>query len=207
MPRFGKGRRYGSKIQQNGFAKLFLTIFGNLDITSSHHHFIRATKYVKNKQDFRNVLDAGSGNGNYAFWVAETYPEAHIDACDCSEEAINSSKVVQGKLGLNNIRYIMEDLRNFRNEQAYDYIYSNHVLEHIPEHHLVLENLVFSLKPGGYIYTQMPDADQKRMEWGEKYIEEHKKWADKEHIGMTMNLEMLCERLRKIGRASCRERG
>ncbi|MBD3168904.1 MAG: methyltransferase domain-containing protein [candidate division Zixibacteria bacterium] len=199
MPRFGKGRLHSPKIQKSLVARMLLKIFGNMEITSSHFHFMRNVRRLKKKYDFKRILDAGSGNGDYAFWVAERFPDVSIDACDVSEDSINLCKNAQKKLGLGNIDYIQMDLREFIRPGTYDFIYSNHVLEHIPENLDVIKKLVTSLKPGGYIYIQLPDADQKRLDWGEKYMEEHKKWADKEHIGLTLNLKSLSGALRESG--------
>lgn len=199
MPRFGKGRLHSPKIQSSFLARMLLKVFGNMEITSSHFHFMRNVRRLKKMHDFKRVLDAGSGNGDYTFWVAERFPDVVIDACDVSEDSINVCKCAQKKLGLGNIDYIQMDLREFRKPETYDFIYSNHVLEHISENRAVIENLVTSLKPGGYIYIQLPDADQERLDWGEKYMEEHKKWAEKEHIGLTLNLASLTKALRESG--------
>jgi SAM-dependent methyltransferase len=160
---------------------------------------MRTTKSIEKSFKFTSILDAGSGNGDYAFWMAQRYPNTAIDACDLSEDSIEQCKKIQKLLGIKNIRYYQQDLKEFLNEGKYDYIYSNHVLEHIPDNSIVIENLVKSLKPGGYIYIQLPNKVQMRYKWGKKFVEPHEEWAKDEHIGLRLTLDILAEELSSLG--------
>ena len=68
-------------------------------------------------------------------------------------------------------------------------------MEHIFENRLVISNLVYSLKNGGYIYIQIPNAIQKRLPYGRRFIEAHERWARKEHVGQTLTIDSLSSEL------------
>ncbi len=198
MARIGETLIYDPKIRGNTPAKLFLKLFGDVDSSSAPLHFSRVAKKFVEKRDAISILDAGCGKGKYSFWLAQEYPNAEIDACDLSREKIEIIQDIQNRLIIRNINFFIQDLRTFKNEAAYDFIFSNHVLEHIVENQLVISNLVASLKPGGYIYIQIPDAVQKRFPFGKKFLKAYEKWEKDEHIGQTITLASLTTTLESL---------
>jgi len=155
-------------------------------------------KIVK-KIDFNHALDAGCGRGIFSFWLAQEHPNAEIDAYDLSQEKIEFCKEVQSHLKIHNITFFAQDMRTYRNEDTYDFTFTNHVLEHIAENRSAISNLVFSLKEGGYIYVQIPNAVQKRLPFGKRFVEAHGKWAKNEHMGQTLTLDLLRSELEHLG--------
>jgi SAM-dependent methyltransferase len=201
MTRFGECQVYDPKIRGNRLAEIFLTIFGTVDTGSGDFHFMRIVKKLA-KIDFNHVLDAGCGKGKFSFWLAQEYPNVKIDACDLSEESIDLCREVQSHLKIRNIHFFVQDLRTYRSEGTYDFIFSTHVLEHILENRLVISNLVSSLKKGGYIYIQIPNAVIKRLSsFGKRFVKSHVEWGKKEHVGQTLTLNLLCSELQ---RSSCK---
>lgn len=197
--RFGEYQLYNPKIRGMTFAmaKVILKIFGSFDTSSSHLHFMRIVEKVA-KTRLNTVLDAGCGDGKFSFWLAQKYPNAKIDACDLSEEIINRCKEIQGGLKTRNVNFFVQDLRNLKSEGAYDFIFSNHVLEHVIDNQLVISNLVSSLNREGYLYIQIPTAIQKRLSFGKRFLRSHEAWAKKEHIGQTLTLSLLSSELKRL---------
>jgi len=144
------------------------------------------------------VLDAGCGDGQYSFWLSRQFPNSIIDACDLSKTKIYSCKKIQQQIGIENVNFFIKDLKTYKNEGKYGFVFSNHVLEHITNNELVIENLVASLKDGGYIYIQIPNNIQKRI-INKKYLITLENWEKKEHIGQTLNLNTLSSELQKRG--------
>jgi len=191
MARFGATQIYDPQVRSNTLARIFLGLFGTFDTCSSHLHFIRYARTI----DFDRVLDAGCGKGKFTFWLAQEYPDAEVYGCDISAEKIAHCKEVRDLLGIRNAHFFVQDLRNFERDQAYDFIFTNHALEHIRENRLVIRKLCRSLKEGGHIYVQMPDAVQKRLTFGKRFVKSHEEWAREEHVGQTLTLESLCTAL------------
>jgi SAM-dependent methyltransferase len=200
MTRFGECQIYDPKIRGNKLAEIFMKIFGTIDTGSGHLHFMKIVKKLPKKIDFNYVLDAGCGKGKFSFWLAQEYPNAKIDACDSSQESIDFCKEIQSHLKIRNINFFVQDLRTYRSEGNYDFIFSTHVLEHILENRLVISNLVSSMEKGGYIYIQIPNAVQKRLSsFGKRFVKSHLEWVKKEHVGQTLTLNLLCSELQRLG--------
>lgn len=200
--RFGESRIYDPKFRGKMFAigKVFLRIFGSFDTSSSRDlYFVRIVKEVAKKIYLKDVLDAGCGSGQFSFWLAQEYPNVKIDACDLSEERISLCKEIQGRLKTRNIIFFVQDLRTYKSEGTYDFIFSNHVLEHIVENRLVISNFVSSLSREGYLYIQIPNNIQKRLSFGKRFLRSHEVWAKKEHIGQTLTLSLLSSELERLG--------
>jgi SAM-dependent methyltransferase len=195
MARFGASQIYDPQIQANKFARMFLHIVGTIDTSSSHLHFMRIAKTL----DFDRVLDAGSGKGRFSFWLAQQYPHARIDACDISAEKVNHCTEVQSRMGIRNLKFYVGDLRTHNTEPRYDFVFSNHVMEHIPENRAVIRRLSASLRIGGHIYIQIPSAIQRRLPLGRRFTKLHDDWAAGEHVGQDLTLDSLCTELECAG--------
>lgn len=195
MVRFGSSEKYHPDIKNNTLAKLFLNIFGNVDTGSSHHHFIKTFKKLPFSR-ISNVLDVGCGKGKNSFWLSQMYTNLSIDAFDISEKNITHCKEIQTHLNTN-CNFFVDDVLNFEKSSHYDLIFSNHVLEHVAENKRAIGNLVRSLRPGGFIYIQIPNATQTRL-FPDKFFKSHNEWAEDEHIGQTLTLDSLCRTLRDL---------
>ena len=122
-----------------------------------------------------------------------------IDACDSSEEKISVCGEIQTRLGIGNIRFFVQDLRSCGLGAGYDFVFSNHVLEHISDNRSVLARLVSSLRPGGHIYIQVPTAMQRRLPLGKRFVRAHEQWTEGEHLGQDLTLASLCSVLEGLG--------
>lgn len=194
MIRFGASQIFHPDIKDNRFAKLFLKIFGNQETGSSYLHFMRTVRKLSLNKNSK-VLDAGCGKGKYSFWLSQKYPAMLIDACDLSGENIAYCKECQRHLNTN-CNFFIHNLLELIKPNYYDLIFSNHVIEHIADNKKVLHNFILSLKPGGYIYIQIPNATQNRL-FSEKFIDNFRKWEENEHIGQDLTLSSLASLLEK----------
>jgi len=187
--------KYGGK---RTIVQIFSRIFESFDVSNSVMNFIKTIKIVSNKKNFKYILDAGCGDGRFAFWLAQNYSDIKIDACDISEEKIKFCKEIQIQLSIDNINFFVQDLRTFQTKGFYDFVFSNHVLEHIYENKLVVSNLVYSLKKEGYLYIQMPNMVQKRI-FPKKLLISLEEWEKREHVGQTLTLTSLSSELKHLG--------
>ncbi|MFA4826238.1 MAG: class I SAM-dependent methyltransferase [Methanoregula sp.] len=99
-------------------------------------------KYFKNKR----VLDAGCGNGSYAYYAASYGAEViAIDFSDAVSVAQENTKNM-------NVQVVRGDITHppFK-ENKFDYIFSIGVLHHLPEPETGFHQLIPLLKPGALI--------------------------------------------------------
>jgi len=198
MARWGEGQIYVPAVRGNKLAELFLKVFGTVDTSSWRLHFMRIVKRVAREGTFDRILDAGCGKGTFSFWLAREYPNARIDALDLSKDKIDLCKEVQERLRIRNVSFFVQDLLTFKSEGVYDFILSNHVLEHIAASRLAIANLVASLKEGGHIYIGMPNAVQRKPLLGKRFVKSYEEWAKKEHVGQMFTLDSLSSELERL---------
>lgn len=166
------------------------TVFSPVDIGDyiKRLYFARSIKTIS-LGSFKNILDAGCGNGSYAIKLARKYPFAKIKAGDIKEDFPNAN--------LKNLTFERIDLSSLEDRAQYDFIYAIDVLEHIPHNIKVIEKLHEALKPNGYFFLHMPGKFEKWI-LPDKLFSNFKTKLQKEHIGEHYSLEELREILIKM---------
>jgi 2-polyprenyl-3-methyl-5-hydroxy-6-metoxy-1,4-benzoquinol methylase len=107
----------------------------------------------------RNILDAGSGFGQYVFRMARKNPHWHITGLDVKEEQIDDCNNFFQSIGLDNAHFEVADLTRLNYDGEFDLVLCVDVMEHIEEDVLVLANYHKALKPGGMLLISTP-SDQ-----------------------------------------------
>ena len=138
--------------------KLFYRLLDLLLLRSWH---IRKAikKWEKEVNGPQHILDAGSGFGQYEYYMAKRNKEWTIKAVDVKEEQVEDCNNFFGKIGMNNIRFEVADLTKLVEKDQYDMVLCVDVMEHIEEDELVLSNYYQSLKKGGMLLISTP-SDQ-----------------------------------------------
>ncbi len=124
-----------------------------------------------------NILDAGSGLGQYAWRMCRMNKNWKINGVDFDGEQIEDCKSFFKKTGLENrTTFKTADLTTFRDPAAFDLILSVDVMEHIREDEKVFLNFSESLKQNGFLLISTPSdkggSDVHAAE-GESFIDEH----------------------------------
>ncbi|TVR41720.1 MAG: class I SAM-dependent methyltransferase [Bacteroidia bacterium] len=171
------------KLLGNIFNKRPLTrklFYGMLDIlllrTWHIHLAIRQFARQNAEADDIRVLDAGSGLGQYSWYVARKYPKWHIEALDIKKEEIESCRRFFKSEGKTNVRFVHGDLLHFVEADKFDLILSVDVMEHIENDRLVFSNFFRALKPGGMLLVSTPSdrgGSDVRQSEDDSFIEEH----------------------------------
>lgn len=102
------------------------------------------------------LFDAGSGFGQYSYFLARRYPRASIHAVDVKDEQINDCRAFFTRSALTNITFAVEDLTQPVHSGEFDVILSVDVMEHIEDDVQVFRNFHRALKPGGIVLINTP---------------------------------------------------
>jgi len=123
------------------------------------------------------ILDAGSGFGQYTWFISGMNPLWQVDAVDVKEEQIADCNRFFAKAQRKNVLFEKADLTTFRRDNTYDLVLSVDVMEHIAEDERVFTNFFHSLKPGGMLLVSTPSdqggSDVHDHDGEESFIDEH----------------------------------
>lgn len=196
--RFGKTYIYYSNL--SFFGRLGYYIYGMPFIGGFIKFQYFKREINKLNLNFKYVLDAGCGGGDYAFYLAEKYPDIKINALDLNKFSIRQAKELNTVLNFKNINFKIKDLKKIKEQNKYDFIYSIHVVEHIPNNYVALQKIYFSLKPKGIFYLEIPSKYwHKYYFFNLKYFKKYMEFEKKEHVGEQYDLDQIANILQDIG--------
>ncbi|MCB9014846.1 MAG: class I SAM-dependent methyltransferase [Lentimicrobiaceae bacterium] len=173
--------------------KLFYHLLDTLLLRTWHiHREIR--KWASNNAGPREILDAGSGFGQYSYFLSGYDRQWKIKGVDVKQEQIDDCNGFFARAGRTNARFEPADLTTFTEPNHYDLILSVDVMEHIEEDVKVFENFYASLKPGGMVLISTP-SDK-----GGSDVHDHGEGSFiEEHVRDGYNIDEIQEKLRKAG--------
>ena len=103
-----------------------------------------------------NIYDAGSGYGQYTYFMSTKLKPCNIFSVDIKEDWINDSRNFFKQKEISNVSFGVEDLLNINHQNKFDLIVCVDVMEHIQEDIIVFRNFYNSLKKGGYLLINSP---------------------------------------------------
>ncbi|MFA6261725.1 MAG: class I SAM-dependent methyltransferase [Bacteroidia bacterium] len=139
------------------------------------------------------MLDAGSGFGQYSFYIANRNRKCTIDAVDVKEEQIADCNAFFGRCGIRNVTFSYGDLTKQHATNRYDLVLCVDVMEHILEDVDVFRHFHQSMKPGAMLLISTP-SDQ-----GGSNADEHGESFIGEHVRDGYNVVEMKEKLQKAG--------
>jgi SAM-dependent methyltransferase len=135
------------------------------------------SRLVPGPEKSRFLLDAGSGFGQYSYFLSGLHPKWFVDAVDVKEEQIADCNAFFAKAGRKNVLFEKADLTTFTRTDRFDLILSVDVMEHIEEDEKVFRNFYDSLTQGGLLLISTPSdqggSDVHDHDEGESFIDEH----------------------------------
>jgi 2-polyprenyl-3-methyl-5-hydroxy-6-metoxy-1,4-benzoquinol methylase len=141
-----------------------------------------------------DILDAGSGFGQYSYYMAKKGKAYSILSVDVKEEQVADCNDFFGKIGLNNVHFQVEDLTVFRKPGSFNLVLCVDVMEHILEDVEVFKNFHADLKPGGMVLISTP-SDQ----GGSDVSGEGEESFIGEHVRDGYNIDEIQQKLRSAG--------
>lgn len=185
--------------KRQGLGKLIYKIFGYTSVGNwaRANVFKDRLKLIPVK-DFKKVLDLGAGLGEFTFMMAEAMPNTQFTALEPDPERWVLLEEVVEKRKQKNVTVFRDKIESLNEENAYDFIFSVDVFEHIPPAEMPFEECYKKLKPGGFLMVKMPNVKQLTI-LPDKWFEEHNDWLEDEHVGQVLDLDGLVKRSEKAG--------
>ena len=187
-------RSLGNVFNKNPFLrKLFYKLL-DLLLLRTWHVKKEIRKWSANYMDGADILDAGSGFGQYSYYLSTQNNNWTIRGVDVKDEQIADCNRFFKQIGKNNVSFAFGDLTKFQEPNRYDLALSVDVMEHILEDVEVFKNIHASLKPGGMILISTP-SDQGGSD---VHDHDHESFID-EHVRDGCNINEMQEKLKTAG--------
>ncbi len=174
-------RSLGNVFNKSPFLRqLFYSLLDLLLLRTWHvkQEFNRWAKHHKNKP--AQILDAGSGFGQYSYFMSGMDAQWTVKGVDVKDEQVADCNRFFAQIGRTNGHFEVDDLVKFCDSDTYDFILSVDVMEHIVEDEQVFANFYQSLRKGGTLLISTPsdqggsDADHHDHDHGaDGFIDEH----------------------------------
>lgn len=182
------------------FRKLFYKILDLMFLRSWYtRREIRSAVHEIGKDEF-SVYDAGTGFGQYSYYISKKYPKANIHAIDVKDDYISDCREFFRSQKLHNVSFAIEDLTRMVHNEKFDLIICIDVMEHIENDVKVFKNFFTALKPNGIVIINTPSifgGSDVRSHEDESFIGEHfRDGYSKEDF--TQKLESVGFKMRKL---------
>jgi 2-polyprenyl-3-methyl-5-hydroxy-6-metoxy-1,4-benzoquinol methylase len=158
-----------------GLRKLFYRLLDTLLLRSWHIHK-ELKLWKRDLTGVPSILDAGSGFGQYAYFLSRQFDRCNLRGIDVKEEQIEECNAFFNAIGRNDIHFEVGDLTKLNTKAEYDLVLCVDVMEHIEEDVLVLTNYANALKKGGMLLISTPSDQGGSDVHGDdesSFIEEH----------------------------------
>ncbi len=122
------------------------------------------------------LFDAGSGFGQYSYYIAKRFPASSIHAIDVKEDYIADCRQFFSAVGITTVNFGVEDLTVPTHRDRFDFILSVDVMEHIADDVTVFQNFYSALRPGGRLLIHTPSnlgGSDVHHEGDKSFVEEH----------------------------------
>lgn len=200
-------KRLGNFFNQTPFLrKLFYRLLDLLLLRAWHvKKELKAIKNASPKGKI-NILDAGSGFGQYSYRMSRMFPDAVIKGVDVKQEQIDDCNRFFSSIGLGKrVRFEFADLTKFAEQRKYDLILSVDVMEHILEDELVFLNFYNSLNEKGVLLISTP-SDQGGSDAHDHDDEDTVHGFIGEHVRDGYGIEEISKKLSRAGFSSVEAR-
>jgi 2-polyprenyl-3-methyl-5-hydroxy-6-metoxy-1,4-benzoquinol methylase len=167
---------FGTIIRNN--PRLRVLFYKLLGIAFLREWYVKSElhKQLSRRKEPFVVYDAGSGFGQYSYYIAKTFPFATVYGIDLKEEQIADCNLFFHSVGLPQCSFMVEDLTQIQHENKFDAILSVDVMEHIPDDITVFRNFYRAMKKNGQLFINTPSnlgGSDVHSEDDHSFVEEH----------------------------------
>jgi SAM-dependent methyltransferase len=151
--------------------------------------------WSRNHKGKQQILDAGSGFGQYSFFMSGKNKSWSVEAVDVKEEQIADCTAFFSRIHRTNVVFGIADLTTYHKPLTFHMILSVDVMEHIEEDEKVFRNFHDALVPGGMLLISTP-SDQ-----GGSDVHDHGEEASfiDEHVRDGYNIAEIQDKLKRAG--------
>ncbi|HPJ59237.1 MAG TPA: class I SAM-dependent methyltransferase [Bacteroidales bacterium] len=159
-------------------------------------HVKRAVRNITNKlPPDACILDAGSGMGQYSWWLSKLKPAWRIKGVDINQNETDDCNRFFNTAGLSGrVGFSCEDLTLFSESDAFNLVLSVDVMEHIADDDKVFRNFYSSMRDDGILIISTP-SDQ----GGSDVHDDDDEPFIGEHVRNGYGREEIAEKLKKAG--------
>ncbi len=150
---------FASVIKKN--PQLRILFYKILDLMFLRSWYVRRELKIIRKQfgDKKiNIYDAGSGYGQYSYFMSKNLKPCEIYSVDVKEDWITDCKEFFKSRKIENVNFGVEDLTQIIHKDRFDLIVCVDVMEHIEEDVKVFHNFWNALKKNGYLLINTPSV-------------------------------------------------
>ncbi len=122
------------------------------------------------------ILDAGSGFGQYTYFLQSVNKRALITGIDVKQEQIDDCNNFFSRCGIKNVKFELGDLTTYAPQNNFDFILCVDVMEHIEDDISVFNNFGKMMNKGGLLLISTPSdlgGSDVHHEDDESFIDEH----------------------------------
>lgn len=175
-----------------------------LDLMFLRSWFVRRElRHLRSVMKDRNlsIYDAGSGYGQYTYFMSRNLQSCSIFAVDVKENWINDCREFFTSRNISGVSFAVEDLTAVNHKDKFDLIVCVDVMEHIHDDVTVFSNFANALKPGGFVLINSPSVFG-----GSDVHEEGEDSFIGEHARVGYSMEELRDKLKPFGLSVYRHR-
>jgi SAM-dependent methyltransferase len=109
-------------------------------------------------QNKLTIYDAGSGYGQYTYFMTRNLMPCSINSVDIKDQWIKDSREFFNQQNIPDVEFAQEDLTKIEHKDKFDLIVCVDVMEHIEDDKKVFQNFYNALKRGGYLLINSPST-------------------------------------------------
>jgi len=137
---------------------LYFVIF----LTTLREWYLRkALHFVLKGKKIFTFLDAGSGLGQHAVFVARNFPHADVLGIDVDEKQAEDNLYFAVKTRINNLIFKCNSLLEIEKDEKFDTILCASLLEHIENDVEALRTIYQAINHKGYLIIYVPTAERR----------------------------------------------
>jgi len=185
----------GTVFNKNPYLRIFFYKLLDLLLLRAWHIKKELKKIRKTLGIDASVLDAGSGFGQYTYYMSTLSEKWKITGADIMQDQMEDCTSFFNKIGCSQrIGFELADLTKFMKPNEYNLILSVDVMKHIEDDVQVFKNFHQSLKSNGILLISTP-SDQ----GGSDVHDEHDTSFISEHVRDGYNILEIKEKLKSAG--------
>lgn len=145
------------------------------------------------------VLDAGSEDATFVYWLADLYPKATVTALDIDAQAIAACRAAKPAKYARRVCFENASFSDLASD-SFDLITAFDILEHIKDDHAAMADLARALCPGGTLLVHVPRDRWTTWRGTVQQVPDEEAWRINEgHVRQGYSPESMCELLTGAG--------